>query len=121
MQVIAKEIQMFWKLRSRRKRDNMKVNDIWILPNLRMEVRKVMLFSFNSSKKKAHFISYFTLLYGHTTCTLKTTRQPISLVCHNDIVSHSWGWVSHVGISAVEWWKLIFHVLLKCRGDTLVC
>lgn len=58
---------MFWKLRSRRKRDNMKVNDIWILPNLRMEVRKVMLFSFNSSKNKSifYFIFHITIWAHH--------------------------------------------------------
>lgn len=54
MQVIAKEFNVFWKLRIERKRDNMKVNDFWILLNLRVEARKSS-FSFNSSRDRGIF------------------------------------------------------------------
>lgn len=59
MQVIAKEIHMFWKLRSERNRDNMKVNDVWILPNWRTEVRKAAFYS-TAGKTKACLNLYFT-------------------------------------------------------------
>lgn len=52
---------MFWKLRSERKRDNMKVNDFWILPNLRMEARKVVFHS-TAADTKAFLKLYFTVL-----------------------------------------------------------
>lgn len=52
---------MFWKLRSERKRDDMKVNDFWILPNLRMEARKVVFHS-TAADTKAFLKLYFTVL-----------------------------------------------------------
>lgn len=61
MQVILKEIHRFWKLRSERKRDNMKVNDFWILPNLKVEARKVVFHS-TAAETKAFLKPYFTLL-----------------------------------------------------------
>lgn len=82
-----------------------------------MEVRKVILFSFNTSKNKSMFQSVFHIA---TPAHHMNLEDHISMVCHNDTVSHSLEWVSYVGISALEWWKLIFHVLLKYRGDILV-
>lgn len=43
MQATAREISVFSKLSREMKRDSMKVNDFYILQNLRAEVAKVVL------------------------------------------------------------------------------